>query len=140
MIEGERISPKTGRPVRVRRPDGTGTIHHQGYVVVRGKLQHVIVAEKALGKPLPPGAEVHHVDENKANNDPSNLVICPSTQYHRILHQRAKALAACGNAGWKKCVYCQQWDDPKNMWNGKSQASRHRACQAEYYRKRKAAQ
>lgn len=46
----------------------------------------------ALGKKLPPGAIVHHVDLNPFNNEPTNLVICPDTQYHMLLHERTKAI------------------------------------------------
>lgn len=35
--------------------------------------EHILIAERALGKPLPRGTEVHHVDESKANNARTNL-------------------------------------------------------------------
>lgn len=37
---------------------------------------HILVAEKALGRTLPKGAEVHHVNEDRADNRNTNLVIC----------------------------------------------------------------
>ncbi len=37
--------------------------------------QHILVAEKVLGKYLPEGAEVHHVDGNGKDNRNDNLVI-----------------------------------------------------------------
>lgn len=76
---------------------------------------HIGVAEKALGRKLPLGAVVHHVDENTLNNANENLVICPSKAYHNLLHQRMRALGACGNANWRKCPYCKQYGDPANM-------------------------
>ena len=71
-----------------------------GYV-----FAHIPICEKALGKSLPVGAEVHHIDENKANNSHNNLVICESRAYHRLLHRRMRALKACGHANWRKCLY-----------------------------------
>src|SRR5690242_4368171 len=70
-----------------------------GYVMVRARdhfhvdgkgwaHEHVMLAEKALGKQLPRGAQVHHVDGNKQNNAPNNLVVCEDASYHRLLHQR----------------------------------------------------
>lgn len=78
------------------RPRGGGTINAAGYRVFRinGKqvYEHTLVAEKALGRKLPPGAVVHHVNNDPADNRPSNLVICPDQAYHLLLHRRMKDL------------------------------------------------
>ncbi len=108
-----------GDPLRVMiAPQGSGHMR-RGYKVytVNGKAirDHVMVAEKALGHKLPLGACVHHVDENRANNRNDNLVICPDNAYHRALHMRLNALKASGHSDWRKCTYCQEYDDPDNM-------------------------
>ena len=82
----------------------------QGYVP-----EHVLVCEKALGKPLPEGAEPHHVDGIKSNNTNSNLVLCQDHDYHSLIERRTRAYKACGYANWRKCPYCKKWDDPANM-------------------------
>jgi hypothetical protein len=78
------------------RPDGTGTMDKRGYMVVRiggvHKFEHVLIAEKALGKPLPKGAQVHHLNERKGDNRNRNLVVCPDDAYHKLLHKRARDL------------------------------------------------
>lgn len=65
--------------------------HHRsdpyGYV-----LEHIVIAESILGKPLPPKAEIHHVNGTRHDNTPSNLVICQDRAYHLLLHRREKAL------------------------------------------------
>lgn len=106
--------------------------------------QHTLVAEKALGRALPKGAIVHHSDENGMNNDPSNLVICPSMEYHKLIHKRMEALDACGNAGWLKCVRCGVYDDPENLYlytpkDQKSPRGEHRKCHADLRRARRVA-
>lgn len=74
-------------------------IHEQGYRMLRGtdgkyRMEHVVKAEKALGKPLPAGAVVHHMNNNVLDNDtPFNLVICPDQSYHMLLHRRMKEYA-----------------------------------------------
>ena len=121
--------------VRLIRNKGEGTPHIDGYWVVtvsgEPKLRHIHVAEQALGKPLPKGAQVHHFDEDRSNDSPSNLVICPSYVYHRLLHKRQAALAACGHADWEKCWLCQRHDAPENVRPyGKTFA--HAACAKTY--------
>lgn len=71
----------------------------EAYVMVRVgdayKGEHIIIAEKALGKALPPKAVVHHMDRDGENNNtksPWNLVVCPDQNYHMLLHARARAL------------------------------------------------
>lgn len=103
----------------------------------QGKPVHQVVAEKALGKPLPPDAQVHHVDFDGHNNRPENLVICPSDAYHKLLHLRTKALEACGHADWIRCVRCGKYDEPRNLslYTPKDQLSprgEHRECHRIY--------
>jgi len=72
---------------------GEGTINATGYVVIAGKDEHISKAEKALGRPLPKGTIVHHMNRKPWDNDtPFNLVICPDQDYHLLLHRRMKEL------------------------------------------------
>lgn len=59
--------------------------------------QHILVAERALGKPLPPLAVVHHHNEIRSDNSNSNLVICEDDGYHQTLHARMRVLKAGGD-------------------------------------------
>jgi hypothetical protein len=109
-----------------------------GYV-----YEHILVCEKALGKPLPLGAEPHHINENKSDNRPSNLIVCQDRAYHLILHQRMRALKDCGHASWRKCFVCKKYDSPENLSNvQKGRAPYHSSCINAYNliskRKRKA--
>lgn len=116
-----------------RRPPSLGTIDKAGYhlKMVGDKYVpvHVSMAEKALGHPLPVGAEVHHANGKRADNRNENLVICPGRAYHSLLHQRMRALAACGNANWRKCYICKTYDDPVNLYIHDS-AVCHRRCKS----------
>lgn len=60
-----------------------------GYV-----YEHVLRAEQALGRPLPHGAQVHHVDENRRNSANTNLVICENRAYHALLHNQGARCSA----------------------------------------------
>jgi len=103
----------------------------QGYV-----REHILVAEKALGKPLPPEAIPHHVDENRANNLPSNLVVCQDRNYHKLIHMRMRALKACGQASWRLCHICGKYDDPQNLKMG-SAKNYHRDCNIQACKQRR---
>lgn len=91
------------------------------------KCVHVIVAEKALGKPLPKGAIVHHVNTIKDDNRNENLVICPDAVYHNLIHKRMRAYDTCGHADWLRCHFCNKYSDPSGMNVGKVRAA-HKEC------------
>lgn len=96
--------------------------------------EHILIAEKALGKYLPPGAVIHHAN-GTTNSGP--LVICQDTAYHSLIHQRTLAYQACGHAGWLNCKYCKQYDDPKNMYVAPNKNTGfHRQCHSEYEKRR----
>jgi hypothetical protein len=102
---------------------------------VYGKIyEHIAVAERALGKMLPVGAQVHHINGDRSDNRPGNLVVCQDDGYHKLLHQRQAALEACGNADWRKCKFCKQYDSPDNLSIRKQVY--HKKCAAADMRRR----
>lgn len=76
----------------------------EGYV-----LEHIIIAEIALGRFIPKHNPIHHIDLNPSNNTNSNLVICENTKYHHLLHKRTRSLMATGSVDYKHCADCDTW-------------------------------
>ncbi len=79
------------------------------------RYEHVLVAEAALGKPIPSGSIVHHVDGDNWSNTSTNLVVCQDQRYHKLLHMRERAVAAGYPPNYRPCAYCKEFDDPSNM-------------------------
>jgi hypothetical protein len=61
-------------------------------------MEHILVMEEQLGRFLEEHEIVHHIDENRLNNDPQNLYLCSgstateSRQMHNAVHQSAEML------------------------------------------------
>lgn len=106
----------------------------------RRMLAHVVIAEAALGRPLPSGAQVHHVDGNKFNNANSNLVICQNQKYHRLLHVRQRVLMAGGDPNTQRiCTTCQRLVLIVDLVGGITRPSNYcRQCNRETARRRAA--
>ncbi|WP_220816177.1 HNH endonuclease signature motif containing protein [Pseudomonas paralcaligenes] len=80
---------------------GGRQISSHGYVVrwtpEGRRYEHILLAEQALGRKLhqiapghPENEVVHHIDGDKQNNSPANLLIC-THRYHIELHHRLEA-------------------------------------------------
>ena len=85
------------------------------YPKIGRRYAHVLIAEAAVGRKLPRGSCVHHADGDGTNNEKTNLVICPSQAYHKLLHVRMNALNESGHVDWRKCVFCKKYDSPQNL-------------------------
>lgn len=85
---------KVGRAeyLPIRQSKGRWVHSTLGYVMIKvgGELvyEHRILAEKALGRPLPKGAVIHHMGSPDDNYGFCKLVICPNQEYHALLHRR----------------------------------------------------
>jgi hypothetical protein len=66
----------------VRQPDHPRAFSN-GYV-----YEHIVVAERLLGRPLLPEEEVHHDDGDGLNNAPENLVVKGSHLEHFFAHRK----------------------------------------------------
>lgn len=63
-------------------------IRSDGYVRVwtpgGQRLEHQVVMEQVLGRPLEDGEIVHHRDEDKSNNAPTNLELTTQSKHIKI--------------------------------------------------------
>jgi len=54
------------------------------------RLAHRQIMETHLGRTLTPEEHVHHIDGNKLNNDPTNLVVLMKSDHHKLHGNGAK--------------------------------------------------
>lgn len=112
-------------------------LKQNGYVetLVDGGLrgEHVAVAERALGKPLPVGAVVHHHDGNKSNNTNTNLVICQDIAYHSLIHYRMRVLARGGDPNTQRlCSVCVSLKPIEDFYRRKNRAEWSRLSECKH--------
>lgn len=116
--------------------------HNSGYTAYTIKyddgsrkttLEHREVMEEHLGRKLESEEHIHHIDENKKNNDLSNLVLTSRSAHAKGHATRAKEVeiicAWCGQKAYKKPNYLHH-----NAKQGKSGPFCGKSCSAKYTR------
>lgn len=86
-VKGRRIDPFGYAHVRI--PDHPRVVY--GYV-----REHIVVAEKKIGRPLGPDEDCHHLNQDKADNRPENIVVMGHAEHshlHAIMRQQNRAAA-----------------------------------------------
>ena len=107
-----------------------GDITNLKYIKITGnKYEHRFIVEKSLKRPLKSTEIIHHLDYNKRNNIPTNLVVCPNDAYHFLLHARTN----CLNDGYHPdiyhyCTFHKQYEKRENFSTRKSWSGLHNMC------------
>lgn len=122
---------------------GGRRINALGYMTIRvtsGKCgtyrhEHDLIAERVLGRRLPLGVVVHHVDGTRKNNSNDNLVILQSPADHNELHRKMRVRAVGGDP-WRDrlCSTCRKAKPASEFYRGFAIEKRCKDCSKAYAR------
>jgi hypothetical protein len=108
--------------IEVLKPDHPRA-RGRGYV-----FEHILIMEEKLGRSVSKDEQIHHIDENKKNNDPQNLMLLSCSE-HAKLHGKQKKK----KGKYLKCLVCSCEYYRKPSHASKSKVC-SRKCSGVYFR------
>lgn len=84
-LNPNRMTPEVRAKLRKAR---LGTGEGKSYEKSYGRHTHRVVAEQKLGRKLRPGEIVHHIDGNKRNNHPDNLMVMTQSEHAKLHYEQ----------------------------------------------------
>jgi hypothetical protein len=106
--------------VKIRLKNGEYYNKQLGYIMVYDPVRrmcvpkHRMVAEQRLGRRLGPNQLVHHKDDDKRNNTPSNLRV--ETRHDHNVHRHKKESNFYGNRNPSKHMTAKHHASLKAAW------------------------
>ena len=97
---------------------------HKGYPVIydpahpRAKSngyvrEHIVIAEQCIGRPLKDGEVIHHINEDKLDNRPENLVVFESHSDHMKYHWMKRNPHKYKGVAFPSAIYCLKGESEK---------------------------
>lgn len=95
--------------IKIKKPEHPRA-DPNGYV-----YEHILIMERLLNRAILITESIHHINEEKGDNSPGNLMLFKTNVMHLHYHMRLRAFKAVGHWDWRSCKYCKEYDDPLNM-------------------------
>lgn len=107
MLNGYVVVYMPGHPKSMRGGNWDGYIY-----------EHILIGEEVIDRPIKEGEEVHHLDTNRSNNSPDNLLIL-SGPMHKKLHSWLEKYTLTPNEKQverieRGCIRCKVCSKPIN--------------------------